>query len=326
MEQEIREILLHYPIQKEQILTLKPYRVWEIKEKNDTYILKALFFPKAERDFIFDAMEQLKTNGFSFFNQAELTKSGGTHIDFAEKGWFLSKKIIGKPANFIDDRELSLIGGFLANFHNHACGYFPSAPYEGRVKWGTWASMVAEKKKDLLDFNINNKKESFFDIAFCRYLDYFLEDLEKAAPFFASSDFHRLCRQEKEKGVFCHHDLAYHNILMGENPYLVDFDYLLADIRCHDVANCVTKVLKANGWEAEKALTFLSAYNKVRTLEKVERDAIKAMLRFPQDYWQCAFAHYREGDVSRSREKKLKHWLKERTLRRNALFDLETEF
>ncbi len=58
------------------------------------------------------------------------------------------------------------------------------------------------------------------------------------------SEYYNLCK-EKEKIVFCHHDLAHHNILINkEEVYFLDFDYAVIDLKVHDICNFINKAIK----------------------------------------------------------------------------------
>ncbi|MEG2149493.1 MAG: CotS family spore coat protein [Clostridiales bacterium] len=326
MENTVREILHNYPIHFDRIVTLKSEKIWEINAQEGSFILKALPYPKEETDFIIGAMKHLQAENFTHFNAVLPTLNHKDTLAHSGQFFFLTKTIEGREASFINEEDAPNLGEFLAHFHKATRGYHPQAPYPGRIKWGNWDKMIENKKTDLIKFQETSPKKGDFNRIFRRFVPYYLEEANIAQDYFKTTEYMEICREEEKSGGFCHHDLAHHNFIINETPNLIDFDYVLADIRCHDIANILCKILKMNHWDIKIAFATLVAYDKASALKKAEIPILKAMLRFPQDFWQCGFARYEENDATSRNEKKLRHWVKERTLRKEALEKLETMF
>ncbi|MDO4542532.1 MAG: CotS family spore coat protein, partial [Bacillota bacterium] len=298
-------------------------RVWLIRCLEQEYILKAVSFPLHETEFIIRAMAHLKDGGFHDFNEIIPTKTGEDIVEYQGKYYFLSHRISGTESNYKDTEKIKLCAEFLGEFHKRSGGYKALDPYPGRVKWGNWPNIFSEKKRDIGEFKEIAQNEEEFDILYRRFCPYFIQAIEETEERIKRSKYKELCREEQEHGGFCHHDLAHHNFIIGERVNIIDFDYIIADIRCHDLSNFISKVLKANDWDAEKAKIALSCYDRVNPLKDGETEALKIMLRFPQDFWQCGLARYSEGDISAHNTIKLKRLLKQRNLRSEALKELD---
>ncbi|MEE0776236.1 MAG: CotS family spore coat protein [Bacillota bacterium] len=321
-----RELFQFYPIHAGAIVTLKNRRVWKIISQEGCYICKALDFPLAETAFIIDAMNHLAEMGFCHYNMVFPTIDGASFVTLEQRHYFLSKEIEGAPPSFSREEDTAAVGAFLGEFHQAAAGYQPQSPYEGRMKWGLWPEILEGKCREMKDFGEReDPNHRRFSLIYRRHLPYFLEDAEASAEFFWGQKYQTQWRAEEKQGGFCHHDMAYHNFIQGDSLFLIDFDYALADIRCHDIAQLLLKILKENHWEIHGALKALEEYDKTSPLSKEEPKIILEMLRFPQDFWQVAFARYEEHSEDPRLERKLDHWVLRRGHRKRALEALARE-
>lgn len=129
---------------------------------------------------------------------------------------------------------------------------------------------------------------------------------------------------QQESG-FCHHDLCCHNLLLpttGEVNF-IDFDYCISDSFCHDIASLLKRILKANTWQTPLVYQVLAAYESIRPLSDIEKQAIAGWLLFPQDFWQAGFAYYIEGWVPREKiARRLHLWIEQQVLRKEAYQEL----
>lgn len=321
-------ISYHYPIQLKGILTLKERKVWKIEALEGPFILKALDFPLEESVFIISAMNHLSAAGFEKFNFLKAAKNGESLVRDEGKCFFLSRFVPGHPADYQQMEEVEAAALTLSELHLSAVGFDPP-PFPGRMKWSNWPQMIAAKTADLQRFGkqvAEKRRKDYFDCLYLRHYPYYLEEMEAAAGYFNGELYERVWKSQKKAGGFCHHDLAYHNFLIDEagTAALVDFDYAIADLRVHDLANFLNKLLKHHNWDETVALSALEAYDKKGTLSHDERKLLLGMLRLPQDFWQVAFARYVEKSREALRlEKKMQRWTGERGLRHNALRILE---
>jgi CotS family spore coat protein len=106
------------------------------------------------------------------------------------------------------------------------------------------------------------------------------------------SCYYKLCSEE-DKIVVCHHDLAYHNILInGEMAYFIDFDYAVIDLKVHDLCNFINKVVKNFAFDIDKATSIVENYCNKNTLSKRELEVLNGMLAFPEDFYGISRDYY----------------------------------
>ena len=102
--------------------------------------------------------------------------------------------------------------------------------------------------------------------------------------------------KEVMKRGFCHHDYAYHNVLINENNEIniIDFDYCILDTHIHDLASLLIRSMKDGGWSKDKAYFILNSYAGVHSLYFEEVKLMKGFIRFPQGFWQIGLQNYWE--------------------------------
>ena len=138
---------------------------------------------------------------------------------------------------------------------------------------------------------IYSKKSKFNNIV-SDNVDFFIEQIKKSIKILENSCYYKLCSIE-EKRVFCHHDLAYHNIIINNDKgYFVDFDYAIVDLRVHDLCNFITKWVKSSAYDVEKCSKILEVYNKINPLNSKEIEVLYGMLTFPQEIYNIVKDYY----------------------------------
>ncbi len=89
-----------------------------------------------------------------------------------------------------------------------------------------------------------HKNKNEFDNLFLSEIDYYIDEISKSINILENSHYYDICK-ENDKISICHHDLAYHNILIKEDEaYFIDFDYAILDLKVNDLCNFITKVIK----------------------------------------------------------------------------------
>ncbi len=93
--------------------------------------------------------------------------------------------------------------------------------------------------------------------------------------------------------VICHHDLAYHNILINNDEvYFIDFDYSVVDLRIHDLCNYIDKVVKGFAYNFQKAKDIIDEYSGISELDKREIEVLYGMLYFPEEFYSISKDYY----------------------------------
>lgn len=134
--------------------------------------------------------------------------------------------------------------------------------------------------------------KSEFDKIFLENVNYHMTEMKKSIDLLEKSYFYKLCSEE-DKIVLCHHDLAYHNILINnEEAYFIDFDYAIIDLKVHDLCNFISKVIKNFAFDTEKAASIVYDYCTTNSLDKRELHVLYGMLYFPEDFYSISRDYY----------------------------------
>jgi len=90
--------------------------------------------------------------------------------------------------------------------------------------------------------------------------------------------------------------MANHNFLITEEGkvYLIDFDYCIMDTRLHDLTSLVIRNMRYGVWDIGKAYFILNEYDRIYSISRKELEVIKALITFPQDFWQVGLQYYTE--------------------------------
>lgn len=324
--QILDKILQSYPMK---IRSVEPHKlVYRVAGEKGYFALKEIKFPEEEFCYIYAAMEHLASHGFNRINKIVLTKE---YYPFAEangKRFFLSRWIDGREANYKEKKDLKKSAKTLAELHMSSRNFDPP-PFQQRIKWGTWPDNFKQKKEQLITFKQQIQQKNYktiFDQVFLMHVDYYVRECARALDILARGGYKKVNARDEKRKYFCHHDFAHHNIIIDKNGVgnVIDFDYCISDIRCHDLGSLVLRKLKKGEWDYKQALYIIKAYDKVLTVSSEETEVITALLRFPQDFWQVAFAYYVEKNQPEKRlEHKIKNWVLSKEMRAKSLQKLE---
>lgn len=267
--------------------------IYRVEAREGIFALKEVKYPENEFCFIYAALEHLASHGFSYVNRVLPVKNYYPYAEYQGKRYALSKWIQGREADYSRRNDVKIAAQTLANLHKSSKGFTPP-PYEGRIKWGTWPDSMQGKMKELMDFKkqvMKKNQKTLFDRVFLAYVDYYIHECEKALEMLNKGGYEKVNGKEAQEQFFCHHDYAPHNVIIDENGtgHVIDFDYCISDIRCHDVGSLMLRVMKRSNWDYRQAVQALNYYDRVRRVSSRETKVINALLRFPQDFWQVAF-------------------------------------
>ncbi|MEL7566735.1 MAG: CotS family spore coat protein [Dehalobacterium sp.] len=322
---DFSKILMQYDMEP---LSVSAYKmIYRVETVAGAFALKEIKYPENEFCYIYGAMEHLATHGFPSINRIIPAKNYYPYAEYGGKRYALSRWIKGREADYSRKGDLKIAAKTLALLHKSSAGFAPP-PWEGRIKWGTWPESMKEKMDQLFDFkkrvSLKNRK-TLFDHIFLSYVDYYGAECKKALDLCAKSEYCKINEKEALKQFFCHHDFAHHNVIIDRKGRgnVIDFDYCISDIRCHDLGSLMLRVLKRSGWDEKQAALAFKYYHKVRSVSSKEADVVQVLLRFPQDFWQVAFAYYVEQNQPRERLlRKIKSWVLDKPQREKGLSKL----
>lgn len=323
VESIVQELAKAYSIE---ITECNPHQnVWCLSTSLGKKCLKKVNYSGQDASFIWLATENLNKNGFKRFNRFVLTKDKKPYFEINDQIYILTDWINGWESSYTDHNELQIAAQTLSEMHLASQGFKTPDFSRQRIKWGYWIDNFAERRTELIAFKAKAAgKESFFDKLFFMYADIHIAQAEKALSMLNNSTYQELVKKESPLLGFCHHDYAHHNIIIDQSQaFLIDFDYLICDLRCHDLASLMLRAIKDNEWQTQYAEVALRAYADCVALYPGEKNVIYGFLTFPQDFWQAGYTYYVERNRSKERmDKKIKSCLTATNARIKCLREL----
>ena len=204
--------------------------------------------------------------------------------------------IEGKECEYTNPVDLMITSRELAKFHNASSGITKQINYSKRNYSSKLVNILKRKRDEMLIFkNMANvyENKTTFDILFLQNIDLFIEQVDKSIELLTRSKYFELCKKANNN-VFCHHDLAHHNIIIkgSSEAYFIDFDFGIIDLKTHDLCNFIIKVLKSCYFDIDKAHIILDNYSKFNSLDKDDLEVLFAMLNFPEDIYSISKDYY----------------------------------
>lgn len=255
-------------------------------------ILKKVEYTKEELKFIYSVLSYIRTK-FSRVVDFVKDNKGEVYTIWDGNMYCIMDLVKGKECNFSNPVDLSIASRDLGELHSAAEGFKTNlyTKYNNGKLIDTFKRRIQEMEffKNIASVH-ENKTE--FDKIFLKNVDYYIDQIKKSIEILEKSCYYKLCSEE-DKIVVCHHDLAYHNILINNNEaYFVDFDYAIIDLKVHDLCNFINKVIKNFAFDIEKANSIVENYCVKNTLSKREIEVLYGMLTFPEDFYSISKDYY----------------------------------
>lgn len=145
-----------------------------------------------------------------------------------------------------------------------------------------------ENYKKIAKLHVN---KSEFDSIYLEFCDYYIECCKRALSQLQNSEYFNICNKKR---VLCHHDLAHHNIMLGNDDrvYFVDFDYAVIDLPYHDLSNFITKAAKKNNWDLKILDIIINSYCSISELKPEDIAILLGYLMFPVDFYDISKSYY----------------------------------
>jgi CotS family spore coat protein len=255
-------------------------------------ILKRVEYSKEELKFISSAIKYIK-NKFSRVLDFVETIDGEIFTLWNNDMYCVMDLVPGRECDFNNPIDISLASKGLGEFHRASEGFRDIK--SNKYLAGKTIDIFKRRLQETEFFrNIANMHEykSEFDKIFLENVNYHMTEMKKSIDLLEKSYFYKLCSEE-DKIVLCHHDLAYHNILINnEEAYFIDFDYAIIDLKVHDLCNFISKVIKNFAFDTEKAASIVYDYCTTNSLDKRELYVLYGMLYFPEDFYSISRDYY----------------------------------
>ncbi len=258
-------------------------------------IIKRVAYNDEDLDFIQRNIEYLRNNEFSRIIKFYLNKQGKIITPWKNNNYIVMDLIEGRECDYINPLDIKLAVKGLAQMHN-ASKNIDFDVDSNRFMGFKLIKSFEEKYNDLIriknEFSSYENKNEFHNI-FLNNVDHHIERIKLAINVLKNSKYDELCRS-RGNFILCHHDLAYHNILIyNEEGYFIDFDYSIIDLRVHDLCNLINKVTKHSCFDSEVLKLIIDEYNSYTSpLTKEEYEVLYGMLCFPQGFYSIASDYF----------------------------------
>lgn len=273
-------------------LDASPLRSVYLLTTNEGYkILKKIEYSIEELMFIYNALNLIRKE-YPFIINFKKTLEDKPYVEFNGSLYVVFDLIEGRECLFENPVDLRNTAVGLAKYH--AAAHNIKLNYNIRNNVNKMLTRYKHRIHDLESYKriaqIHvNKSE--FDKIYLEYCDYYLTNSKAALDYITHSPYKELCDLKK---TLCHHDLAHHNILIGNDNevYFIDFDYSVIDLPYHDLANFITKAAKTNGWSGDILDIIIEAYKNINGFTKEEAEVLYGYLLFPLDFYEISTGYY----------------------------------
>ncbi len=255
-------------------------------------ILKKVEYSKESLEFIYDAVEYIRT-GFNRIISFNRTETGELYTIWNGELYCILDVVEGRECEFSNPLDVSIAARGIAELHKASEGY--KCKFQERYLVGRTVENFKRRCIELKFFkNLASLHEykNDFDKVFLDNVDYHIAESEKSINLLSTSPYFKISGEE-DKIAICHHDLAHHNILVNEDKaYFVDFDYAVVDLKVHDICNFINKAVKNFAFDLDRAKDIIGTYCTANTLDKREMEVLEALMIFPEDFYSISKDYY----------------------------------
>lgn len=253
-------------------------------------ILKKIDYAKEDLYFIVYGIDYLTNNGFDRIINFYRNNMGHITTVWKDSTYVVMDLIEGRECEYNNPLDINIAVRSLAEMHEASrdIGFSKDC---SRFKGFKLINSYKEKLQDLENMKtmaLSYKNKNEFHEIFLTHVDYFLERMKKSIEVLEKSPYMELCKV-KNNFILCHHDLAYHNILIKDNKgYFIDFDYSIIDLRVHDICNFINKTTKNSCYDFNMLNQIIKEYNSISPISKEEYEVLHGMLLFPEGFYSIS--------------------------------------
>jgi len=255
-------------------------------------ILKKIDYSINDLEYINSAIKFIKDKFNRVFDFVE-TKDNKIYTIFNGDVYCVMNLIDGRECDFYNAVDVSIAAKGLGELHSAAEGF--KYNINNKVVCGKTIDKFNRKLEEIVFFmslaNLHENKNEFVKV-FLDNVNYYSDFIKKSIEILNASSYYKLCSEE-DKVVLCHHDLAYHNILIyNDEAYFIDFDYAIIDLKVHDLCNFIIKAIKECAFDIEKADLIIKDYCRSNILDKREFEVLYGLMTFPEDFYSITRDYY----------------------------------
>lgn len=306
------EVLKQYPIKirKVTLISWKGKKgAWSVQTDQGTKVLKKTPSAKSRQLFLNQAVQYLRANGAPIPKLIE-TRSGSDVAEIDGECYVLSNAVQGSSPSYDSASDLKEIMTAMGRFHKASRGFRHSGEAAEQSLLGSWEDSYVRHLQDLESFKAQaQRSSSAFSKLFLRSADDFIRHGEEALQVVRGSSYVRWVRKVDREKNLCHQDFAAGNLIRtSRGLYIIDMDSLTYDLPARDLRKIFNKVMKKKGWDYERTVTMLRAYQSVHPLSEDEYRVLRADLLFPHLYYGICSKYYKrrsalEWDEGKTLEK-----------------------
>ncbi|HEU4964877.1 MAG TPA: CotS family spore coat protein [Bacilli bacterium] len=293
---DLNDIIPGLDLKKEYGLTVqsaKPVRaVIKIETDQGAFALKKVSHKPEKLQFMFEAQEHLWNNGFTEQARFFKTLDGRPFLEVEDGLVFLNTWLEGVESNVKDPEQLKQIVRLQAKLHEASKGFVPTVDAAIKTRWAGWVERFEDELSDIVntyDRFRGVEPTSEQEMAFLETVDPMREMAEHGVRLLKQSPYLDVLRRARKERGFVHGDFTYHNFIIGPDGEMrvIDFDYCAHELRVHDFARFMRKMLRRTDWDIETGNLILQTYHEINPIYEDELAVLKAVLYFPQRYWRA---------------------------------------
>jgi spore coat protein I len=200
----------------------------------------------------------------------------------------------GAESDFNNEKDVKKAAAILGQLHKASKGFISSKICEAKDELGNIPVYFQKRLGELKKLKkIASKGKTKFDYNYLQYVDYFLEQGEKAFEGIKGMEYAKLVEVCKEEKLFCHHDYTHSNIIWVDNKlWITNFEYCCYELKVYDLANLLRRKMRKCNWDINQAKLMLREYCKNESLCNDDLLVMKYILQFPQKFWRVANRFY----------------------------------
>ncbi|SHE80602.1 CotS family spore coat protein [Clostridium fallax] len=283
------------------ILDSKPMKnIYKLRDdKGEEYCLKVIKYNYPHFYFILSAILHLQKRGFQKIPKIMKTINEEYFIRINDKFAYLMPWIDSRESNYDNPIDLYRAAKKLGEFHKFSSNFIINKDMNPRIGWFTWINTFRVRGEEILDFEKRAHQKIFksdFDKLFLSMIPREINSINKTLENLKNNNYYEVMNKEVTKLNFCHHDYAYHNVLVDKNDEIniIDFDYCILDTHIHDLSSLMIRAMKDGKWDLKKANLIIEGYLKAGWLTNEEIPLMSAFMEFSQGFWQVGLQYYWE--------------------------------
>lgn len=296
MELNIASIVSTYGL--ELIESSKVRSIYKCETNKGTKSLKEVQTSKDKIVFEYYIKEHLYNNGFRNVNRFDVNEETNLpYVEIGDKCFVLSDWIEGRECDLEKEEEMKLAITTLAKLHIASRGFEIQEDINVKTDIGRLEEFYVKRLNELIRYKRKLKKEIVledFDKLYLQSVDLFIEDANLSLEILKKSKYKDIVELTMSEKSFCHHDYAFHNIIINDKKelYVIDFEYANYEIKMYDLANVVKRRMRKCNWNIDETKKMIEIYDEVLKISYDELEVLYAMLIFPQKFWRIINRHY----------------------------------